>query len=289
MGCVAPAVPSKLGWVPRHCWRNEWSPHCFCCSFVLSATHQTGGNGQGISIYIPWPFPPVWGVADNTKETNKNKKTNKQTKTMGVSLRSSSNDEGSSRVWMALLEQHNPPSPVFHNLRRFIDAVSPTATTTGLPLQGNPVATADANQNCVTIIRHSFLFLARSLASLISILLSFRALFTPSIHPNLGLPLVFVSQKPIHPSPSYQTYIQSHSFCSLLNYTHAHSTTPQLEFGERLISPPLPFFHAVSEENSTEEGIPSPLAPSLLVAFYDTQRIRWCYSLLYAQHHRAYR
>ena len=47
-----------------------------------------------LSIYIPWPFPPVWGVADNTKET---------TKTKGVSLRSSSNDEGSSRVWMALL------------------------------------------------------------------------------------------------------------------------------------------------------------------------------------------
>ena len=104
---------------------------------------------------------------------------------MGVSLRSSSNDEGSSRVGMALLEQHNPSSPVFHNLRRFIDAVSPTAPTTELPLQGNPVATADANQNCVTIIRHSFLFLARSLASLISILLSFRALFTPSFHPNL--------------------------------------------------------------------------------------------------------
>ena len=86
---------------------------------------------------------------------------------------------------MALLEQHSPSSPVFHNLRRFIDAVSPTAPTTGLPLQGNPVATADANQNCVTIIRHSFLFLARSLASLISIFLSFRALFTPSIHPKL--------------------------------------------------------------------------------------------------------
>ena len=40
-----------------------------------------------LSIYIPWPFPPVWGVADNTKET---------TKTIGVSLHSSSNDEGSS-------------------------------------------------------------------------------------------------------------------------------------------------------------------------------------------------
>ena len=23
-------------------------------------------------FYIPWPFPPVWGVADNTKETTKN-------------------------------------------------------------------------------------------------------------------------------------------------------------------------------------------------------------------------
>ena len=111
---------------------------------------------------------------------------------MGVSLRSSNNDEGSSRDWMAMLEQHNPSSLIFHNLRRFIDAVSPTAPTTGLPLQGNPVATADANQNCVTIIRHSFLFLARSLASLISILLSFRALFTPSIHPNLGLPLALL-------------------------------------------------------------------------------------------------
>ena len=56
---------------------------------------------KSLSIYIPWPFPPVWGVADNTKET---------TKTIGVSLRSSSNDEGSSRVWMALLEQHSPSS-----------------------------------------------------------------------------------------------------------------------------------------------------------------------------------
>ena len=75
-----------------------------------------------LSIYIPWPFPPVWGVADNTKET---------TKTMGVLLRSSSNDEGLSRVWMALLEQYNPSSPVFHNFHRYIDAYSPTI---GLPL-----------------------------------------------------------------------------------------------------------------------------------------------------------
>ena len=75
-------------------------------------------------IYIPWPFPQVWGVADNTKAT----------KTMGVLLLSSSNDERPGRVWMALLEQRSPSSPIFHNLRRFIDAISSTAPTTGLPL-----------------------------------------------------------------------------------------------------------------------------------------------------------
>ena len=56
------------------------------------------------------------------------------TKTMGVLLRSASNDEGPGQVWMALLEQHNSSSPVFHKLHRFVDAISPTALTTGLPL-----------------------------------------------------------------------------------------------------------------------------------------------------------
>ena len=55
-------------------------------------------------------------------------------KTMGISLHSSGNDEGPSRVWMVLLEQYSPSSPVFHNLRRFIYAISPIAPTTGLPL-----------------------------------------------------------------------------------------------------------------------------------------------------------
>ena len=71
-----------------------------------------------LSICILWPFPRVWGVADNAKET---------TKTMWVLLRSSGNDEGPSRVWTALLEQQSPSSPVFHNLSHFIDANSPTA------------------------------------------------------------------------------------------------------------------------------------------------------------------
>ena len=83
----------------------EWLVRLFNICFMLSIVPVDWVIAcmvplyKGLSIYIPWPFPPVWGVADNTKEA---------TKTMGVSLRSSSNDEGSSRVWMALLEQHSP-------------------------------------------------------------------------------------------------------------------------------------------------------------------------------------
>ena len=116
---------------PRTTVKNESGTHDFPCSSVEATPYW--GKGQQVkkkiyiylSIYITWPFPPVWGVADNTKET---------TKTMGISLRSSGNDEGPSRVWMAPLEQHSPSSPVFHNLCRFIYAISPTAPTTGLLL-----------------------------------------------------------------------------------------------------------------------------------------------------------
>ena len=63
------------------------------------------------SIYIPWPFPPVWGggVADNTK---------RQQKTMGVLPYSSSNDKGPGLVWMALLEQHSPSSPYVSHMQK---------------------------------------------------------------------------------------------------------------------------------------------------------------------------
>ena len=99
-------------------------------SFILPAMKRISCNPIFrftiiIIIYYIYTFAvsPSWGVADNTKET---------TKTMGVSLRSFSNDEGPSRVWMALLEQHSPSSPVLHSpssLRRFTDAISPTAST----------------------------------------------------------------------------------------------------------------------------------------------------------------
>ena len=58
------------------------TPSCINCGGEHSASSKSY-----LSIYISWPFPPVWGGADNTQET---------TKTMGVSLRSSSNDEGPS-------------------------------------------------------------------------------------------------------------------------------------------------------------------------------------------------
>ena len=76
-------------------------------------------NNNKLSIYLG-PFPQFGGSRQHRRNN----------KTMGISLRSSGNDEGPSRVWMALLEQHSPSSPVFHNLRRFIYAISPTASTT---------------------------------------------------------------------------------------------------------------------------------------------------------------
>ena len=54
---------------------------------------------------------PSLGGSRQHKENNK---------TMGVTLRSSSKDEGPGQVWMALLERHSPSTPVFHNLRHFI-------------------------------------------------------------------------------------------------------------------------------------------------------------------------
>ena len=39
-GCVA---PSKLSWVPCHCWKNGVKPHCFCCFFCVVG------------------YPPNWG------------------------------------------------------------------------------------------------------------------------------------------------------------------------------------------------------------------------------------
>ena len=35
MGCVAPAVPSKLGWAPRHCQKNGVKSPLFCCFFCV--------------------------------------------------------------------------------------------------------------------------------------------------------------------------------------------------------------------------------------------------------------
>ena len=43
MGCVAPAVPSKLSWVPRHCQKNGVKSPLFCCFFCVVG------------------YPPNWG------------------------------------------------------------------------------------------------------------------------------------------------------------------------------------------------------------------------------------
>ena len=38
---------------------------------LIKTIRLKGHNYLFYSIYIPWPFPPVWGVADNTEETTK--------------------------------------------------------------------------------------------------------------------------------------------------------------------------------------------------------------------------
>ena len=65
--------------------------------------------GGWYSIYIPWPFPPVWGVADNTKEA---------TKTVGVLLRSSSNDEGLGKKFEILLTLSAPQDVPYVIIKR---------------------------------------------------------------------------------------------------------------------------------------------------------------------------
>ena len=39
--------------------------------FLFSRAYNSGTNTVNLSIYIPWPFPPAWGVADNTEEQQK--------------------------------------------------------------------------------------------------------------------------------------------------------------------------------------------------------------------------
>ena len=121
-------VLAKMGKICKICWSERDSsqlPSNNLLHIVLAVILSFFLFFFYIYIYMPWPFPPFWWVADNIKKT---------TKTMGVLPRSSSNNEGPSQVWMALLEQHSPSSPVFHNLRRFTDSISPTARTTVLPL-----------------------------------------------------------------------------------------------------------------------------------------------------------
>ena len=71
---------------------------------------------------------------------------------MGVLLRSSSNDTEPSRVWTALLEQHSPSYPIFHNLSRFIDANSPTA-----PTQGCLYKQPRGNSRCQSAVNNKYL------------------------------------------------------------------------------------------------------------------------------------
>ena len=41
-------------------------------SLMVEGCYVYDIQSSSFYIYIPWPFPPVWGVADNTKEQRNN-------------------------------------------------------------------------------------------------------------------------------------------------------------------------------------------------------------------------
>ena len=117
--CSSSAIQTRLGPSSLIEERSE-IPIVFVATCVVGYPSNWGKRPTSISTAYTLAISPSLGggggVANNSKET---------TKTMGISFRSSSNDEGPSRDWIALLEQHSPSSPVFHNLHHFIDTISP--------------------------------------------------------------------------------------------------------------------------------------------------------------------
>ena len=134
-------------------------------------------------------------------------------------------------------------------------------------------ATADANHNCVTIVHHSFLFLARSLASLTSILLSFRALFTPSIHPNLGLPLALL------PSTfAFITFISGHSLSILSTWPNHLKKFISTLAANSLLTPVLALttsFLTLSNRNTQ----------IILLRHFISNTFNFCLSVTFIPHH----
>ena len=141
---------------------------------------------NNLSIYIPWRSPSLGGSRQH-KRNNKNNR---------VSLRSSINDEGSSRVWMALLEQHSPSLPVFHNLRRFHRCRLPYC-----PYHRAASTGTRGNSRCQSELRHNH-------SPLIPIPSTLTCL--PYIHP----PIIQGSLDSIHPpKPRPPSSISPVNFC----------------------------------------------------------------------------
>ena len=141
-----------------------------------------------ISIYLGC-FPQFGGGSRQHKE---------RTKTMRVLLHISRNDEVPSWVWMALLEQHSPSSPVFHNLRRFIDAISPTAS----------IRQTRGNSRCQSELRYNhspFMPIPSTVTCL------------PHIHPPIIQGSLYSIRPPKPRPPSSTSPINFHIHC-LISY-----------------------------------------------------------------------
>ena len=89
-------------------------------------------------IYIPWPFPPVWGVADNTKR--------KQKQWGFYSVLLATTRDPAEFGWHCC--SNSPSSPIFHNLCRFIIYdVSKLGTNSSCSLKGRIKINAHRNDH----------------------------------------------------------------------------------------------------------------------------------------------
>ena len=133
-----------------------------------------------LSIYIPWPFPPVWGVAGNTKEQQK------QWGPHSVPL-AMTRDPAEFRWHCWSNTAHPPPSPTTYIASQMPSPLLPLPQ--GCPA---PIRQPRGNDRCQLELRHNHSPLIPIPSTLTCLPYIHSPIFTPSIHPNLGLPLALL-------------------------------------------------------------------------------------------------
>ena len=179
---------------------------------------------------------------------------------METPLRSSSNDEGPSRVWMALLEQHSPSSPRLPQLTSLHRCHLPYCPYHRVA----PIRQPRSNDRCQSELRHNHspLIPIPSTLTCLPYIHSpiIQALFTPSIHPNLGLPLALL------PSTfAFITFYSSRSLSILSTWPNHLKTFISTLAANSLLTPVLALttsFLTLSNRDTTVILLNKRIAPT---------------------------